>query len=499
MSDNVVNVYFPDAVQGPPTPPRKEVITGVHPAHTCVGFNAAGECTVADGSVADDGKGIIGMLKAESTDGVAAEILTSGKVTDDGWELTPGIPVYCGIDGLVTQNRDGLAFHKIIGVALTATVIELHFGVPTAFLDNDAELQLGLDASGRLVAKALPAPDGGGVNDRNVVMGADLPAFTCIYLDESEIGQAVDPSNDATINAVIGVIVDTAVEGQSAVVKSNGTITNPDWDFSPGPVFVGPSGQLTQDPTDSIWIRVVGAAISGHQIELNIGAPPIKTGVVSNYKLVGRTSNGGLLAVEKSEVLGRVLVNLDPNTSLNFRLADQAGFAFGSPFDLSAMYGSDENIPSGEINGLIPALDSGKKVQFTISGGFEIDSANAPAQVTLLLHLDSESTRYGIAIHLRFDSNCELIGEFSSRFTIFKVDSTFLSSDTQSSVSVRASDVAGSMIPAGALINYNGRGDNMTPPTFDGHLYLTVQRPGLGEPAEDIYFNLRQLTITVLG
>lgn len=498
MNDNVVNVYFPDAIPGPPAPPRKEVITGVHPAHTCVGINAAGECTVASGAVADDGKGIIGMLKAESVDGQAAEILTSGKVTDETWEFTVGAPVYCGVDGVPTQTRSGLAFLKIIGVAIAVSTIELGLSLPTLFLDGEPELNVSVGADGRLVATEPSAPSDGGSADRTVTMGADLPAFTCIYLDESGLGQAVNIYSEETMNAVIGMIIAPAVQGESAVIKSTGTITNPDWDFGPGPVFVGASGQLAADPTDLPNYRLVGAAINSHQVELNIGAPPIKPGTVADYNLVGQSPNGRLITVPKSAVLGGVLLNIDPSTSLSFRLADQAGFAFGSPLDLSAIY-TDGNISAGLINGLVDALNSGKKVQVSISGGFEIDSGNPPCVVTLLINLDPASNRYGIAIAVRFDSAGEVYGEFSSKFTIFKVGSDFLSSDAQSSVSTRGTDGAGSLIPINAVINYNGRGDSPTPPTFDGHLYLTVNRPGLGDPAEDVYFNLRQLTITALG
>lgn len=63
--------------------------------------------------------------------------------------------------------------------------------------------------------------------------------------------------------STIGVTEHAYAPGDDAVVKNAFVIEHSGWSFSPGPVFVGENGQLTQTlPPNAVFEQVVGTALS---------------------------------------------------------------------------------------------------------------------------------------------------------------------------------------------------------------------------------------------
>lgn len=68
---------------------------------------------------------VIGLTTGAALTGATATVQTAGLVQELTWTLTEG-PVYVGADGQLTQTVTGLAFVQQIGVAISATQINIH-------------------------------------------------------------------------------------------------------------------------------------------------------------------------------------------------------------------------------------------------------------------------------------------------------------------------------------------------------------------------------------
>jgi hypothetical protein len=60
-----------------------------------------------------------------------------------------------------------------------------------------------------------------------------------------------------------------AASGAAVTLAYYGLVTEPSWAWSPGPLYVGVGGLLTQTPPASGYIRLVGAAVSATTVWLD--------------------------------------------------------------------------------------------------------------------------------------------------------------------------------------------------------------------------------------
>ena len=75
--------------------------------------------------------------------------------------------------------------------------------------------------------------------------------------------------------AVLGVVSDAYVAGADAEVKTGFPMEHLGWTWSPGPIFVGASGQLVQAlPPGAAFSQVVGLALSPTRVLVDL-QPPI--------------------------------------------------------------------------------------------------------------------------------------------------------------------------------------------------------------------------------
>lgn len=72
---------------------------------------------------------------------------------------------------------------------------------------------------------------------------------------------------------VFGVTKGASSTGEMAHVQIHGMMTEPSWNWTPGPVFLGNNGMLTQDlPTTGFTLQV-GSATSPQTLFINIQTP----------------------------------------------------------------------------------------------------------------------------------------------------------------------------------------------------------------------------------
>lgn len=75
--------------------------------------------------------------------------------------------------------------------------------------------------------------------------------------------------------AVLGVIVNAYAAGADAEVKTGFPLEHSGWTWTPGPVFVGTAGQLTQTlPPGALFSQTVGHAVSATRVLIDL-QPPI--------------------------------------------------------------------------------------------------------------------------------------------------------------------------------------------------------------------------------
>lgn len=90
-------------------------------------------------------------------------------------------------------------------------------------------------------------------------------------------GRAYLVSSTNTIHAgqAVGISTGAATIGNSVMIQISGELVEPSWAFSPGRVWVGLSGLLTQTPPSSGFQQVIARAIDATRIVINPETPII--------------------------------------------------------------------------------------------------------------------------------------------------------------------------------------------------------------------------------
>lgn len=95
--------------------------------HTAVTIDSAGKAIPAD--AADPSlRAVVGVTLSAAIQDASVEVTAAGPVEHLGWTFTPGLPVFLGLAGAITQVLPPSAvFSKVLGVAVTPTRITLDF------------------------------------------------------------------------------------------------------------------------------------------------------------------------------------------------------------------------------------------------------------------------------------------------------------------------------------------------------------------------------------
>ena len=106
--------------------------------------------------------------------------------------------------------------------------------------------------------------------DLTLTAGESLSALRAITTNSS--GEAVYASNDTIANAqVFGITLGSASSGQQVGFKTFGTMSDANWNWTKGPVFLGTNGALTQTaPGGGAIIVQVGKALTATQLFVDV-------------------------------------------------------------------------------------------------------------------------------------------------------------------------------------------------------------------------------------
>lgn len=121
--------------------------------------------------------------------------------------------------------------------------------------------------------QGIQGPAGG---TTTVTVGATpLSGHSAVAVDAAGLLIQADCTNPAHRGAVLGLLANAYSPGDQAVVQTAFTLEHSGWTWSPGPVFVGAAGQLTQTlPVGAVFSQVVAHALSPTLVLVDV-QPPI--------------------------------------------------------------------------------------------------------------------------------------------------------------------------------------------------------------------------------
>ena len=139
-------------------------------------------------------------------------------------------------------------------------------------VDTDVEV-LEVAAQGPRGPQGIPGPAGGATT---VAVGATpLSGHSAVAVDAGGMLIKADCTNPAHQGAVLGLLANAYSPGDQAVVQTAFTLEHAGWTWTPGPVFVGTAGQLTQAlPVGAVFSQVVAHALSPTLVLVDV-QPPI--------------------------------------------------------------------------------------------------------------------------------------------------------------------------------------------------------------------------------
>ena len=122
-----------------------------------------------------------------------------------------------------------------------------------------------------LVGGALPSSQS---YDVQYVAAGPISSGRAVSVDANQRVGYPDRSLVDDALRVAGVLVTSASAlGDAAVVRRRGVMVEAGWAWSPGPVYVGDSGLLTQSVPASGWLLQIGLAVNATTLDINPEEP----------------------------------------------------------------------------------------------------------------------------------------------------------------------------------------------------------------------------------
>ena len=98
-----------------------------------------------------------------------------------------------------------------------------------------------------------------------VTAGEDLGGQRAIYVDNGQAFYA-DHTDVNIPGQVVGITRNAATVGSEIAVQYTGEMTDPGWEFTPGPVYVGAIGALIQNRPAIGWTLKIGTALTSTRL-----------------------------------------------------------------------------------------------------------------------------------------------------------------------------------------------------------------------------------------
>lgn len=84
---------------------------------------ADGKADYASSTVFDDANKVLGISAGAALAGSEATIKTSGVMTETSWNWNVNLPVFNGVDGLLTQSSPSVGYSLVVGIPISPTTI----------------------------------------------------------------------------------------------------------------------------------------------------------------------------------------------------------------------------------------------------------------------------------------------------------------------------------------------------------------------------------------
>ena len=124
-------------------------------------------------------------------------------------------------------------------------------------------------------AQGIPGPPGlpgSGSASFNVTASATVSQYAAIAI-VGGVTTLADSSNLAHVSKLCGLAASTALAGAELVVQFSSTIVNIGWNWQPGPIYLGPSGTISQTAPTVGFVQIIGIAINPTTILLQLQPP----------------------------------------------------------------------------------------------------------------------------------------------------------------------------------------------------------------------------------
>lgn len=139
MADEIIieildeNLLIEANEAGPPGPSEyiAQHIAGASlGGHRAVVLDNTEHAIYADKDTPQHATKVLGITTGSAIADSSVPIQTYGEITEPSWAWTPGLPVYLGTNGLLTQAAPATGFLLVIGFAITATKIFIDIKIP---------------------------------------------------------------------------------------------------------------------------------------------------------------------------------------------------------------------------------------------------------------------------------------------------------------------------------------------------------------------------------
>jgi len=131
-----------------------------------------------------------------------------------------------------------------------------------------------------VVTRGIPGPEGrpgpiGPAGGTAFTRQADAPlsALRVVWEDEAGVVRALDHDDGDHIDLIAGLTLTATAAAGDVTVQRSGPVDDAAWSWTPGRVWLGPGGTLTQTPPADGYDVLVGHAASPTRLYLDIQDP----------------------------------------------------------------------------------------------------------------------------------------------------------------------------------------------------------------------------------
>lgn len=137
-------------------------------------------------------------------------------------------------------------------------------------VNTDVEV-LEAAAQGPRGPQGIPGPAGGTSHVRN--SAAALSALLVVWEDELGVVRPLDSTDEDHIDLLCGLTITGTSSVGPVTVQRTGAVDDTAWAWTPGRVYLGAGGSLTQTPPNNGFDVLVGVAVSPTRLILSFQDP----------------------------------------------------------------------------------------------------------------------------------------------------------------------------------------------------------------------------------